>query len=73
MAYELHRLLGEVRDEAGNGEGSPVDSALNLMDDVIEHLEPAEQFDGTEAAPLRRMVQRRALRSLATRRWRREG
>lgn len=69
MAYELHQLLGEVCEEPGNGEGTPVGSALDLMGDVLEHLEPAA-FDGTEPPPLGRMVASRAFQALATRRWR---
>ncbi len=65
MAYELHRLLGEVNDRPGNGEGSAVESALNLMEDVVEYLEPPV-LSGTEPAPLLGMVRRRALHSLAT-------
>ena len=72
MAYELHRLLGEVRDEAGNGEGSPVESALDLMGEVVEHLEPADfhATHGAEAGPLGRIVKRQAVHALATKRWR---
>ena len=69
MAYQLHRLLGELNDLPDNGEGSPVESALNLIDDVIQYLEPPA-FDGREAAPLIRATRRRALHLLATKRWR---
>jgi hypothetical protein len=42
MAYELHRLLGELNDRPENGEGSCVEDAWNRMDDVIGMLEPVE-------------------------------
>jgi hypothetical protein len=42
MAYELHRLLGELNDRPENGEGSCVEDAWNRMDDVIGMLEPEE-------------------------------
>jgi hypothetical protein len=69
MAYELHRLLGVVNDRPENGEGSAVEFALDLVDDVIGYLEPLD-LDGTEPAPRVRTVRRRALHSLATKRWR---
>jgi hypothetical protein len=69
LAYQLHRLLGELHDRHGNGEGSPFESALDLVDEVIAHLEPSA-FEGTEPAPLVGIVRRRALHSLATKRWR---
>lgn len=40
MAYELHRLLGDLSDLPENGAGSAVEGAWNLMDDVIGLLEP---------------------------------
>ena len=42
MAYELHRLLGELYDRSENGEGSCVEQAWDLMDQVIAYLEPDE-------------------------------
>jgi hypothetical protein len=69
MAYELHRLLEELNERPENGEGSVVESALDLVDEAIERLEPSG-FDGTEPAPLVGMVRRRALHALAKRRWR---
>jgi len=45
MAYELHRLLGELNDRPENGEGSCVEDAWDRMDDVIGMLEPEEPDD----------------------------
>lgn len=42
MAYELHRLLGELNDRPENGEGSCIEQAWDLMDGVIGYLEPEE-------------------------------
>ena len=42
MAYELHRLLGELNDRPENGEGSCIEQAWDLMDGVIGYLEPVE-------------------------------
>ena len=69
MAYQLHRLLGELNDRPENGEGSIVEQASDLVDQVIEYLEPSA-FEGTEPGPLIRSVRRRALHSLARKRWR---
>jgi hypothetical protein len=69
LAYQLHRLLGELHDRHGNGEGSVFESALDLVDEVIAHLEPSA-FEGTEPGPPGGIVRRRALHSLATKRWR---
>jgi hypothetical protein len=44
MAYELHRLLGDLNDRPENGEGSCVEDAWNRMDDVIGMLEPEEDL-----------------------------
>lgn len=40
MAYELHRLLGELCDLPEHGPGSSVADAWDRMDDVIGLLEP---------------------------------
>ena len=42
MAYELHRLLGELYDRPEGGPGSPAEAAWSALDDVIAHLEPDE-------------------------------
>jgi hypothetical protein len=44
MAYELHRLLGDLYDRPSpdGGPGSCVEDAWNRMDDVIGMLEPEE-------------------------------
>lgn len=42
MAYELHRLLGELFDRPEHGPGSCVEHAWNCMDDVIGMLKPDE-------------------------------
>ena len=42
MAYELHRLLGELYDRPEGGPGSSVEDAWNRMDDVIGLLEPIQ-------------------------------
>jgi hypothetical protein len=69
MAYQLQRLHGDLHDRRENGEGSALESALDLVDEVIAHLEPSA-FEGTEPGPLVGIVRRRALHSLATKRWR---
>jgi hypothetical protein len=69
MAYELQRLLSEINDRPEGGEGSDVESALVLMDEVVVHLEPSA-FEGTEPGKLAGIVRRRALHSLARKRWR---
>jgi hypothetical protein len=46
MAYELHRLLGEICDLPGHGLGSCTEQAWDLMDDVTWYLDqdaPDEQ------------------------------
>jgi hypothetical protein len=68
VAYQLHQLLGELHDRH-HGEGSAFESALDLVDEVIARLEPSA-FEGTEPGPLVGIVHRRALHSLATKRWR---
>jgi hypothetical protein len=45
MAYELHRLLGELCELPENGEGSCVADAWDRMDDVIGMLEPDDPDD----------------------------
>ena len=67
MACQLHRLLGELHDR--HGKGSAFESSLDLVDEVIAHLEPSA-FTGAEPGPLVGIVRRRALHSLATKRWR---
>jgi hypothetical protein len=69
MAYELHRLLGDLNDRPEHGEGSCVEFALDLLDQVVGYLEPSE-FEETDPLPLLRIVRRRAWYSLATKRWR---
>ena len=69
MAYELQRLLSEINDRPEGGKGSAVESALDLVHEVVSHLEPSA-FEGTEPGPLVRIVRRRALHFLATKRWR---
>jgi hypothetical protein len=63
MAYELHRLLGELNDRPENGEGSCVEDAWNRMDDVIGMLEPDEP-DPDEKPTVRslRLVEARKVR-----------
>jgi hypothetical protein len=48
MAYELHKLLGELYDRPENGEGSCVEFAWDLLDEVIGYLEPFED-EATES------------------------
>ena len=50
MAYELHRLLGDLYDRPSpnGGPGSPIEDAWNRMDDVIGMLEPDEDWPGSE-------------------------
>lgn len=69
MAYELQRLLSEINVRPEGGEGSAVESALELVDEVVVHLEPSA-FEGSEPGKLVGIVRRRALHSLATKRWR---
>jgi hypothetical protein len=64
-AWELQKLLSDLNER---GEGSDVESALSLMDRVVARLEPSAFFD--QPSPLVRIVHRRALHSLATKRWR---
>jgi hypothetical protein len=52
MAYELHRLLGELNERPENGEGSCVDDAWDRMDGVVGMLEPDEP---DEEAPRRNL------------------
>ena len=63
MAYELHRLLGELFDRPEHGPGSCVEDAWNRMDDVIGMLEPDES-DPDEKPTLRslRLVEARKMR-----------
>jgi hypothetical protein len=42
MAYELHRLLGEIARRRGYGLHAEALAARNALDDVIAHLEPDE-------------------------------
>jgi hypothetical protein len=44
LAYELQTLLGELVYQPEFGEGSPVDDALNRMDDVIGMLQPEDDW-----------------------------
>jgi hypothetical protein len=64
-AYQLQTLLSELTER---GEHFDVESVLSLMERVVEHLEPAAFFDSP--SPLVRIVHRRALHALATKRWR---
>jgi hypothetical protein len=51
MAYELHRLLGELYGRSEGGPGSSVEDAWNRMDDVIGMLEPLpEGWDKEDGA-----------------------
>lgn len=42
MAFELYRLLGDLNDHPENGNGSSVECAWDLVDQVISYLEPLE-------------------------------
>jgi hypothetical protein len=48
MAYELRRLLGEIKDLPENGAGSAVEDAWNRMEDIIGLLEPPRDDGGEE-------------------------
>ena len=41
IAYELHRLLGQIYDLPEHGPGSSVEKSWDLMDEVIECVESA--------------------------------
>ena len=51
IAYDLHRLLGELYDRPDGGAGSPIEFAWNCMDDVIGYLEPEEWPGFPEGEP----------------------
>jgi hypothetical protein len=61
MAHELHRLLGELNERPEHGEGSCVEHALNLMDDVIGYLEPLDEpvdYDAIEGETIGQRMSR---------------
>jgi hypothetical protein len=39
MAYELHRVLGEICELPEHGAGTRAEQAWDLMDDVISYLD----------------------------------
>jgi hypothetical protein len=56
MAYELHRLLGELNERPENGEGSCVEDAWDRMDGVVGMLEPDEPDSEDEPTRKLRLV-----------------
>jgi hypothetical protein len=61
MAYELHRLLGNLFDRPEHGPGSSVEDAWNHMDDVIALLEPPDLDEKPTLRSLR-LVEARKVR-----------
>ena len=55
MAYELHRLLGELCEQPQNGRGSCTEAAWDSMDSVIEMLEPDPRPESIEVSPTHRV------------------